>query len=108
DAHADLHTPYTTPSGNVHGMSLAAALGEDNEDCAVHELDEQTIRYWNQLKNVGKVSPKVLPEDVVLISLRDFEREEKYLIDKYGIKTISTNEVRRKGPEIVVRNVIRY
>ena len=108
DAHADLHTPYTTPSGNVHGMSLAAALGEDNEDCAVHELDENTKKYWEQLKNVGKLSPKVLPEDVVLISLRDYEREEKYLIDKYGIKVISTSEVRRKGPEIIVRNVIRY
>ncbi len=108
DAHADLHTPYTTPSGNVHGMALAAALGEDNEDCAVHELDEGTKKYWEQLKNTGKISPKVLPEDVVLISLRDFEREEKYLIDKYGMKGISTNEVRRKGPEIIVRNVIRY
>ena len=108
DAHADLHTPYTTPSGNVHGMALAAALGEDNEDCAVHELDESTKKYWEQLKNSGKISPKVLPEDVVLISLRDFEREEKYLIDKYGMKGISTNEVRRKGPEIIVRNVIRY
>ena len=108
DAHADLHTPYTTPSGNVHGMSLAAALGEDNEDCAVHELDENTKKYWEQLKNVGKLSPKVLPEDIVLISLRDYEREKKYLIDKYGIKVISTSEVRRKGPEIVVRNVIRY
>src|SRR6476619_5050553 len=32
DAHADLHTPYTTPSGNVHGMSLAVAIGKDNED----------------------------------------------------------------------------
>ena len=108
DAHADLHTPYTTPSGNVHGMALAAALGEDNEDCAVHELDEATKKYWEQLKSTGKISPKVLPEDVVLISLRDFEREEKYLIDKYGMKGISTNEVRRKGPEIIVRNVIRY
>jgi len=108
DAHADLHTPYTTPSGNVHGMSLAAALGEDNEDCAVHELDDNTKKLWESLKNVGKINPKVLPEDVVLISLRDYEREEKYLIDKYGIKVISTSEVRRKGPEIVVRNAIRY
>jgi arginase len=108
DAHADLHTPYTTPSGNVHGMPLAIALGEDNEDCAVHELDEETRKYWNMLKNIGKISPKVLPEDVVLISTRDYEREEKYLIDKYGIKVVSTNEVRRKGPENVVRSVIRY
>lgn len=108
DAHADLHTPYTTPSGNVHGMPLAAALNEDNEDNAVHELDEDTKKYWNQLKNMGKIAPKVLPEDVVFISLRDYEKEEKYLIDKYGIKVITTNEVRRKGPENIVRAVIRY
>ena len=108
DAHADMHTPFTTPSGNLHGMALAAAINEDNTDCAVHELDDETVRYWNQLKNIGKVAPKVLPEDVVLISLRDFEREERYIIEKYGMKVITTNEVRRKGPENVVRSVIRY
>lgn len=108
DAHADMHTPYTTPSGNVHGMALAATINEDNEDCAVHELDEDTKKYWNQLKNIGKVAPKVLPEDVVLISLRDYEKEERHIIEKYGMKVITTNEVRRKGPENVVRSVIRY
>lgn len=108
DAHADMHTPYTTPSGNVHGMALAATINEDNEDSAVHELDEETIKYWNQLKNIGKVAPKVLPEDVVLISLRDYEKEERHIIEKYGMKVITTNEVRRKGPENVVRSVIRY
>ncbi len=108
DAHADLHTPYTTPSGNIHGMPLAAALNEDNEDHSVHQLDEETARYWNQLKTMGKIAPKVLPEDVVFISLRDYEREERHLIEKYGMKVISTNEVRRKGPENIVRSVIRY
>src|SRR3954462_6821007 len=72
DAHADLHTPYTTPSGNVHGMPLAVALNEDNEENAVHQLDEETKKHWNQLKNMGKIAPKVLPEDLVYISLRDF------------------------------------
>ena len=108
DAHADLHTPYTTPSGNVHGMPLAVAIGKDNEDCAVHEVDADTEKYWNQLKNTGKISPKVLPEDVVLISLRDYEKEERYLIEKYEMKVVTTNEVRRKGPENVVRSVLRY
>jgi arginase len=108
DAHADLHTPYTTPSGNVHGMPLATAIGEDNLECAVHQLDEETTRYWNQLKGIGKIIPKVLPEDVVFISLRDFEKEEKFLIDKYGMKVVTTNEVRRKGPENIVRSVLRY
>lgn len=108
DAHADLHTPYTTPSGNLHGMPLATAINEDNAECAVHQLDDETTRYWNQLKNMCKISPKVLPEDVVFISLRDFEKEEKFLIDKYGMKVVTTGEVRRKGPENVVRSVLRY
>lgn len=103
DAHADLHTPYTTPSGNLHGMPLSASIGEDNEESKVHDLDEKTKKEWDQLKNFGKISPKVLPEDIVFISLRDFEKEEKYLIDKYGMKVITTAEFRKKGVENVVR-----
>jgi arginase len=108
DAHADLHTPYTTPSGNVHGMPLAITLAEDNKDCAVHQLDDETKGYWEKLKNVGKICPKVLPEDVVLISTRDYEKEEKYVIDKHSIKLITTKEVRTKGPENIVRSVTRH
>src|SRR6478672_6592199 len=108
DAHADLHTPYTTPSGNMHGMPLAAAINEDNEDSAVHEPDPDTVKQWNYLKTIGKIVPKVLPEDIVYIALRDYEKEEKHLIDKYGMKVISTKEVRSKGPENIVRAVIRY
>jgi arginase len=108
DAHADLHTPYTTPSGNMHGMPLAASINEDNIESSVHELDPETTKYWNFLKTIGKITPKVLPEDIVFISIRDFEKEEKHLIDKYGIKVISTKEVRSKGPENIVRSVTRY
>lgn len=108
DAHADLHTPFTTPSGNMHGMPLATAINEDNMESAVHQPDDATIKHWNYLKNIGKIAPKILPEDIVYISIRDFEKEEKYLIDKYGIKIISTKEVRSKGPENVVRSVLRY
>lgn len=108
DAHADMHTPYTTPSGNVHGMPLAASIGEDNLESKVHELDEKTTKQWEQLKNLGKINPKVSGEDIVFISLRDFEKEEKFLIDKYGMKVITTSEVRRKGVENVVRSTFRY
>ena len=89
-------------------MPLAIAINEDNEEYAVHEPDEETRKYWNQLKTMGKIAPKVLPEDIVFISLRDYEKEEKHLIEKYGMKVITTNEVRRKGAENVVRSVIRY
>lgn len=108
DAHADLHTPYTTPSGNLHGMPLATAINEDNQDCAIHDLDDETKSQWKALKQMGKIAPKVLPEDIVFISLRDFEKEEKHLIEKHGMKVITTNEVRRKGPENIVRSVLRY
>lgn len=108
DAHADLHTPYTTPSGNMHGMPLATAINEDNLECAVHEIDAETKKSWNALKNIGKIAPKLNPENIVLISLRDYEKEEKHLIDKYGMKVITSNEVRRKGSESIVRSAIRY
>jgi len=108
DAHADLHTPYTTPSGNMHGMPLATAISEDNIESKVHDLDEKTTKMWAQLKSIGKINPKVLPEDIVLISLRDYEKEEKYLIEKHGIKVISTSEVRRNGAENISRKVLRY
>ena len=108
DAHADLHTPFTTPSGNMHGMPLATAIAEDNMDFAVHELDKETRKKWDELKNIGNIQPKILPEDIVFISLRDYEKEEKSLIEKYGMKVITTSELRRKGPENVVRSVIRH
>lgn len=108
DAHADLHTPYTTPSGNMHGMPLATALAEDNRENGVHDLDSETEKQWNYLKTIGNISPKIVAEDVVFISIRDYEREERAVIEKYGIKVITTSEVRRKGVENIVRSVIRY
>ena len=108
DAHADLHTPYTTPSGNMHGMPLATAIAEDNLESKVHDIDDVTKKFWNQLKSIGKISQKVLPEDIVFISLRDFEKEEKAVIEKHGIKVIPTSEVRRNGAENVSRKVLRY
>ena len=108
DAHADIHTPYTTPSGNLHGMPLAAALGFDNVENKIHELDEKTKQQWDELKNFGGISPKILPQDVVFISLRDYEKEEKFLLEKYGMKVITTDEVRRKGAENLVRSVFNY
>jgi arginase len=108
DAHADLHTPYTTPSGNMHGMPLSASIAEDNEESKVHDIDEKTKKQWEQLKQFGKIAPKVLPQDIVFISLRDYEKEEKHLIEKYGMYVISTAELRRKGPENVVKAALRF
>src|SRR5205085_2802820 len=74
----------------------------------VHDIDDKTAKIWEQLKFIGRTGQKVLPEDVVFISLRDYEKEEKFLIEKYGMKVITTNDVRRNGAENVSRKVLRH
>jgi arginase len=108
DAHADMHTPYTSPSGNMHGMPLATALAQDNMECKVHNPDPKTVDIWNKLKNMGKIEPKILPEDLVFIALRDYEKDEEALLKKLGIKIVTVQEVRRKGIESVVRQTLAH
>jgi len=108
DAHADIHSPYTTPSGNMHGMPLSTALAEDNIENQVHNPDDKTIDLWNKLKSLGKIQPKIHPEDIVYIALRDFEKEEEYLIKKYNIRVITVQELRRKGVEQVTRQTLMH
>ena len=108
DAHADLHTPYTTPSGNMHGMPLATALAEDNIENQIHHPDEQTIKYWDSLKNIGKIHPKIKPENIVYIALRDYEKEEEAIIKQNNIKVITVAEIRKKGVMHAVRQTLLH
>lgn len=97
DAHADLHTPYTTPSGNVHGMPLAMALAIDNLECQTNEPPKETVHIWNEIKKIGVAGPKLEPKDIVFISLRDTESPEDYLVEKYRMPVFRTEEVKKKG-----------
>jgi arginase len=97
DAHADIHTPYTTPSGNMHGMTLAMACDIDNLECKVNDPKGETIEYWEQIMSVGIPGAKIYPEDIVYISVRDLEKPENYLVNKYGMGFITTEEVKKLG-----------
>uniref|UniRef100_UPI0040485998 arginase n=1 Tax=Algoriphagus sp. TaxID=1872435 RepID=UPI0040485998 len=97
DAHADLHTPYTTPSGNMHGMPLAMAAHLDNLDCQLNKPSKDTCDFWDRLKKIGGDFPKIKPEDIVYISVRDTETPENTLIQKYGITNFTTETVRELG-----------
>jgi arginase len=99
DAHADLHTPYTTPSGNMHGMPLAMVSGTDNLDCQINEPSEKEIRYWNQIKSIGGEGAKMNIEDIVFVAARDLEDPEKHLLTKHSIQNFTTDEVRSQGVE---------
>jgi arginase len=98
DAHADIHTPFTTPSGNMHSMALAMACGIDNLECKVNDPRGETLEYWEQIKNVGLPGPKVYPEDIVYMAVRDLEKPENYLVNKYNVNFIETEDVKKLGP----------
>ena len=51
DAHLDLHSPLTTPSGNIHGMALNALIGDDNLEEQINQPNSETLRKWQLLKN---------------------------------------------------------
>lgn len=95
DAHADFHSPYTTPSGNMHGMPLAMACWFDNLECKVNDPKGETIDYWEQIKNVGIPGAKIYPEDIVLVSVHSIEKPENYLINKYNINFIEVEDVEK-------------
>lgn len=103
DAHADLHTPFTTPSGNMHGMPLAMASQTDNPECKINEPSEDTLMFWERIKNIGGNFPKINLEDIVFISVRDTESPEDFLIEKHGIKNFKTKEVRELGIQEVAK-----
>lgn len=108
DAHYDLHTPYTTPSGNMHGMPLSASLGLDNLDCKNNDIEEECKLYWEKIKgldtNNNQTYNKILPENLVFLGVRDFEKEEEFLIEKYKIKNFSVEKARQLG----IQNLANY
>lgn len=106
DAHADIHTPFTTPSGNMHGMSLAMACDIDNLECKVNDPRGETLEYWEQIKNVGLPGAKVLPEDIVYIAVRDLEKPENYLINKYNINFIEIDDVKKMGASKIAKRAL--
>ena len=99
DAHADLHSPYTSPSGNIHGMPLSAALNDDNLDYKINEVTGDTNTYWNQMKKVGVEWPKINHKDVVFFGVRDTEKPEEMAMEKNGMRNYSGAEIRYRGRE---------
>ncbi len=106
DAHADIHSPYTSPSGNIHGMPLAAAMAEDNMDCKINTVSSETQKYWEAMKNIGVEGVKVKAEDVVYFGVRDTEEPEDLQIEKLGIKNYMVQEVRYRGLAVCVQKAL--
>lgn len=92
DAHGDLNTLESSPSGNIHGMPLIALIGEGDE----------------ALTNIGGYKNKVKPENVVLIGMRDLDEGEKKYIKEAGILTYTMADIDRLGMGQVISETIEY
>jgi arginase len=90
DAHGDLNTPATSPTGNVHGMPLGAALGRDLESFASDA--------WPL--------PAVLPEHVVLVGVRSLDDGERAFVRESGLGIYTMSELDRRGIEPVMREAL--
>jgi arginase len=91
DAHADMNTPATTLSGNVHGMPLAALLGEDPRELAL----------------IGGYEPKVAPEHTVLVGVRNLDDREKDEVRASGVHVFTMKDIDRQGASSVIEQAIR-
>lgn len=105
DAHADLHSPYTSPTGNVHGMPLANALHEDNIKNQNNSPSEETIRTWNEMKGERK---RLRHEDLFYVAMRSAEQPEMNLVKEYGIPNISVDELREIGAKEAAKQALEY
>jgi len=90
DAHADMNTPESSPSGNIHGMPLAVLLGYGAD----------------RLKNIGKFTPKVEPEYLVHIGARDIDRGERELVRALGIRFMTMREIDERGMRACMEEAI--
>jgi arginase len=92
DAHSDINTPETSPSGNVHGMPLAALLGLGPEP----------------LSGICGFSPKVSPENAVLIGLRDIDAAERDNLRRAGMTEVYTmRDIDERGMRAVMEEALR-
>jgi arginase len=107
DAHADIHSPFTSPSGNIHGMPLAAALGLDNLQYQINQPDEATLLQWYKMKNIGIEGPKILAEDLIYFGIRDYEEAEQKVINDNAIKFYKVEELRFKGLKNCVQEALQ-
>ena len=90
DAHGDLNTPETSPSGNVHGMPLAAALGRAGPAFAAND----------------RPAPAVDPAYVALVGVRSLDPDERRLVGDLGVAAYTMSEIDRRGVEPVMREAL--
>ena len=91
DAHTDINTPDSSPSGNVHGMPLGAIMG----------------LFESPLTNLYGFSPKVQPQNCVLVGVRDVDNYERENIRKSGVHVFTMRDIDERGMRTVMEEALR-
>jgi len=92
DAHGDINTPESSPSGNVHGMPLAAAMGYGAAE----------------LVELLEFKPKVEPQNISLVGIRDLDSAEKKLAKKSGVHVFTMRDIDERGMREVMSDALKY
>jgi len=92
DAHGDMNTPETSPSGNVHGMPLAAIMGYGPPE----------------LVDIAGVKPMVEPRNVALVGIRDLDSKERRLVKESGVHVFTMRDVDERGMREVMAEALRF
>ncbi len=92
DAHTDMNTDETTPSGNIHGMPLSASLGIGNE---------KLVKFYG-------FSPKILPENCAIIGIRSIDKFEKQNIKKLSPLVYTMSDIDRIGIHRVINRILNH
>jgi len=90
DAHGDINTPETSPSGNIHGMPVAALLGDGPPE----------------LTSIGGEGPKVDPRNVAMVAIRSLDEGEKVRLKRHGVEVHTMYEVDRIGIDKVMKDAL--
>lgn len=90
DAHSDINTPKTSPSGNIHGMPLAVSLGIGDHD----------------LININNISPKIKSENIYILGLRSIDPGEKTILNKLNIKAWTSETIHRRGMGAIISELL--
>jgi arginase len=90
DAHGDINTPETSPSGNIHGMPVAALLGEGPPE----------------LTSIGGEGPKLDPRNIAMVGIRSLDEGEKVRLKRYGVQVHTMSQVDRHGIEPVMKEAL--
>ena len=92
DAHGDMNTPETSPSGNVHGMPLASVMGYGPPE----------------LVELLGFKPKVEPQNLVIVGVRDLDAQEKKLVKKSGVHVFTMRDIDERGMREVMSETLKF